>query len=539
MRRTQLVVTFLAVVLAVVLAIGWAMVMGTDKSAQVGADEGEQLNMKEARKQAAQRKRRIIYNDDAGNARGDDTPERFLASRLQQVVDTQVDLVTYDPFYMDNVPSYPSRVVEPPTNPAAMVAAGHDPLALAVDFCHTHNMEFFASFRMNDNHESVPSLGGDMAIWKRQHPEYLMGVSADWETYPYSSPRAWWTTKNYEIPEVRDRQFLVIQEICENYDVDGIELDWWRDPIAFRPSLDLQPVEPRHIAMMNDFMRRVRKMTERVGQERGRPLLVAAHVSANVSRCLGIGLDVVTWLRDDLCDILVVGSGYAPRAMAPQVREMVEFAHPYNVPVYGCISNSGMSAKRGNASVEAWLGAAMNTWQAGGDGVCTFNLFPTEPDDRFSQMGSPETLGGLDKVYAVDYFDVENFWGNGKPGLVVPDRLPLTLRAGEAVTAKLQVGEDIVANAPEGKTTHARLRLRVSSLAQGDKVTVKLNGQALGTATPTEPLAAAPATAWVELDPDPNLVQAGENLVEVQLTTPRASEESIMLDRLDLVVRYQ
>ena len=116
--------------------------------------------------------------------------------------------------------------------------------------------------------------------------------------------------------------------------------------------------------------------------------------------------------------------------------------------------------------------------------------------------------------------------------------MPVALPASESVTVKLPVGEDIVANAPTGKTTDARLRLRVSKLASGDEIKVWLDGEVLGAASPVDALSPEPSDAWLELDLDPHLVQPGENLVEVQLSTPRAVAESSVLDRLDLIVRY-
>ena len=99
---------------------------------------------------------------------------------------------------------------------------------------------------------------------------------------------------------------------------------------------------------------------------------------------------------------------------------MAALAHQHDVPVYACISTSGMRGElssdelssselasletwqtRGGA-VKSWRGAAMNIWHAGADGVYVFNFFPDRPDERFSQLGSPETLKGLDKIYAVD-----------------------------------------------------------------------------------------------------------------------------------------
>jgi len=101
------------------------------------------------------------------------------------------------------------------------------------------------------------------------------------------------------------------------------------------------------------------------------------------------------------------------------------------------------------------------------------------------------------------------------------------------------VGEDIVANAPAGKTAKTNLRLRLQRLATGDQVTVKLNGEPLGEAAPTESLAAEPATHWVEIASDPALVKPGDNLVEMRLVSEREITEPLVIDRLMLVVRYE
>lgn len=568
--------------------------------------------MKQLRKQAAHRARRIIYNDDGCYARPFETPEKFLKARLQQVTNTQVDSV----FYCTGITTmflhlaqvgeiFTGFAPDSLTNNAAAFAlnafapnmlngirslkeAGHDILALAVDFCHQNDIEILWSLRMNDIHDSESNERlhpWELSRWKREHPEYMFGEPTDWNAHARSDPRCYWSALDYEIPEVRDYIFRILEDVCQRYDVDGIELDWLRHPKFFQPTQYLQPAASKHLAMLCSFLRRVRAMTERVAEGRGRPLLVACRVPLSVECSLALGLDVDTWLKEELVDILVIGGGYAPMAMAPQVREMTELAHRYEVPAYACINDAGMDME--HPPTEAWRGAAMNIWHAGADGVYVFNFFPPEPDERLSQIGDPETIRGLDKVYAVDYLAEEQWYGFQRAGMVAPGRLPVGLPADTWVQVRLPVGEDIVANCPDGKTTSARLRLRMSNLTQGDELTVNLNGEglgaatpaeplsaqpatayarlrmwvsslaegdeltvhpddydgynveALGAATPAEPLSAQPATAWVELEPDPNLVGAGDNLVEIRLATEQTREELTVLDRLDLVVRYE
>ena len=50
---------------------------------------------------------------------------------------------------------------------------------------------------------------------------------------------------------------------------------------------------------------RIRKLTDEIGTRRGRPLLVAAIVPDNLQLATNVGLDVRTWVREDLVDILV------------------------------------------------------------------------------------------------------------------------------------------------------------------------------------------------------------------------------------------
>ena len=107
------------------------------------------------------------------------------------------------------------------------------------------------------------------------------------------------------------------------------------------------------------------------------------------------------------------------------------------------------------------------------------------------------------------------------------------------VTATLPVGEDIAANAPEGRTPRACLRIRVSAVAQGDQLRTTLNGADLGAATPEGSLGPTPAPAWFQLVPPIQDIPPGDNLLEIRLATPRACDSPTLMDRLELTASYQ
>lgn len=508
--------------------------------------------MKAARKAAAWRKRRIMYNDDGCDTRPFTNPEEFLALRLRQTANTQVDTICYctgggglfwghipkvgeaiGEFVSENDEQYVKDLV---SGLRALEAQGTDPLAEAVRFGHAHCMETFWSCRMNNIEDSFAPWG--RSRWKREHPEYLFGVPEDWNKYEMTDPRKWWAALDFAVPEVRAYLLRIFEDVAARYDIDGIDMDWFRHPRYFRETNEDLPATPEHVAMMNDFMRNVRALTERAAAARHRPILLSCRVPLSVERCLAIGLDVQTWLDEDLVDILIFGGDLGPMAMAPQLRVMAELAHKYHVPAMANICGSGLQPAHTYFTNEAWWGAAMNAWNAGIDGVYTFNLFPTEPDERLSRIGAPETLKGLDKIYAIDPIEPKDFWGFDRAALVVPDRLPITLVPGVDTAAILPVGEDIAANAPEGKAPNAVLRIHVSAAAQGDQLQFTLNGADLGAATPEAPLDSTTAPAWFQITPPVAHIHAGENTVQVRLVSPHAAGAPVLMDRLELTVRY-
>ena len=91
-------------------------------------------------------------------------------------------------------------------------------------------------------------------------------------------------------------------EIAERFDYDGISLDFAR----------VCPVLPpgkawAHRDKMTDFLREFRSITQEVAHRRGRPLLVGARIPENLQGCHFDGLDIETWVREGLVDVLALG----------------------------------------------------------------------------------------------------------------------------------------------------------------------------------------------------------------------------------------
>src|SRR5690606_8653606 len=69
---------------------------------------------------------------------------------------------------------------------------------------------------------------------------------------------------NFAIPEVRAYTLAQLMECCERYNIDGLDIDFQRLPMYFKPGEEAQ-----HMAAMTAWMAEVRAMTEAVGAQRG------------------------------------------------------------------------------------------------------------------------------------------------------------------------------------------------------------------------------------------------------------------------------
>jgi len=171
-----------------------------------------------------------------------------------------------------------------------------------VEFSRAHNLEIFCSMRMNDTHDGGHRPDKPYPDWpkfKQEHPEYLVGSLE-------SRPRhGQWTAYDYGQAGLRDHKFRRLEEVCQNYDVDGIELDFFRHGVLFKSVAWGGKASAEELDMMTDLIRRLHRMTEDEGIKRGKPILIAVRVPDSVEYCRGIGLDIERWLKEGLVDLLI------------------------------------------------------------------------------------------------------------------------------------------------------------------------------------------------------------------------------------------
>ena len=456
------------------LGLGWSGCL------EIEASEASALQA--ARRQAVNRRRRVIYNNDGDDiwTSGADTQQKFLDVRHTPLLNTHVDSISYCTTQSFNHFTHATRVAEIFKSRSGQFAGNNlerflsrhtDGLRMSVAFAHQHGMESLWTLRMNDIHDAwTPAF---LSQWKQQDTRRIM--SSLEAARQFNDRRRLWSLVDFEHPDVEPRLVKIIEEVLDNYDVDGVELDFMRAPFYFRTSYLGQPATASQMDILSKLVRRIRQSVLDRSQKRGKPLLLSVRVPSTVALCRKIGIDIKAWLQESLIDLLVLGGGYL--TFGVRVGELVDLGHQHRVAVYPCVSQSGLFYRppRGTGEkqpVEAWCGVASQFYDQGADGICTFNLFPGPgtPADRayarnvLNRIGSPESLRRSPITYAVSdagHWMPAHYWA--KDATDYSGALPLEMQPGEFTRTYMTVSEDL-RGADLGVT--AELRMDFSGLPE-------------------------------------------------------------------------
>lgn len=193
----------------------------------------------------------------------------------------------------------------------ALVSAGADPFGIVLNELRKGKCKILAKFRVNDCHHVAGHPGLASQFWK-EHPEWRIGnveASAGSETMFSSCSCLGPMERNYiaqrrgslldyAIPKVREYRLSVVKEFMRRYDVDGLTLNFLREPycISF-PS--------QNAPLLTGFIAECRKIVEEAIGKRGKSTpIMGAIVPWDLNYCRVMGLEVDKWIGDGLLDYI-------------------------------------------------------------------------------------------------------------------------------------------------------------------------------------------------------------------------------------------
>jgi hypothetical protein len=286
---------------------------------------------------------------------------------------------------------------------------------------------------------------------------------------------------NLAVKEIREHKVKVLGEVMRKYDFDGLDIDFERHTPILTAGRQWELRE--HVT---EFMRMLRAETLQIAKEQNRIVMLSARVPDCLKGCKEDGLDIWTWIKEDLVDCLTLGS----RSFDVKVEEFRELSN--EIQLYGCYDPHHTVDGYTFPSLEIIRGIAYSYLQRGADAMEYFNWtgegkkelvsyyvekygmdkalngFVEWSNDDFTGMNDREFLSKQDKTYVIDRKGGYP-WGIGYGNLNADRQLPCVIeKEGEV---HLYIAE----NAGEAKS--ATLKLLFEELTETPKI--YLNGKEL------------------------------------------------------------
>ena len=333
-------------------------------------------------------------------------------------------------------------------NLQSLMDKGIDPLSVLIDKAHAQNMEFFASLRLG-------SYGGIK-------PEFLLENGGG----------------GFLHEEVRSHQSKVLKELADDYETDGLELDF-----AAPPGGDsyLLPENHRYKdkGIITDWVSEISSMVK----HRNKPKILGARIYPTEKLNLSAGIDVKKMISEGLLDY-VTPMIYAYNVLDSNmpIEWLIDLTKNSSTSVYPMLQpryhdNENELYQLEYATPEMMYGAASNFYDKGADGLYTHSLqwpLSTIETSILSDIGNKSVLKEKNKHYFInrstDILSKVDYKTN------LPITIPIE-KAGISYPIEFYIADDI--ENLNDRITHITLKVRINDLVSSDQINFNLNGKSI------------------------------------------------------------
>ena len=529
---------------------------------------------------------RVVFNDDAQVLM--ESPHQGAGDFVRAWLDREVEAVPFSTFVFlaatPDICTYETRAGEVygdrfgddfdeglARGIRSLREEGTDALAVVTEHMHSHGKEVLAAIRMSDTHHSRITAENPLCpLFAVEHPEFVIR-QPDGRTNE--------TALDYSYPEVRSHRLAIMKEIVEDYDVDGLELNFvrWAKHFPRDQGRDKAPVLTR-------FMADLYKIMQDAARQRGKEsLTLGIRVPESLAACWLAGVDVQTWVKHGWIDYLVISTW---NNTDPQLRvsEFSQFTRPAGVDtivvmgnMMGCIDVNpplildrpvAMSAKHGKnyqgmlLTAREARGAAANYYTFGADSISFWNVgihfgsevtAGPEQQQRIAQWTSavatredvfsgPRTYRYLPmgKGISTRKPPVRNYpWYDENRSPLGHQNNPI-LRFGVGVNGDRQIFPFLMADGRDGRTIEGKMTFWIYHLDPTDELMVSINGRRVPPRKvrrlPTGDRRGGLPGQRVEIALGDCPPFAGENQLGLMISLPAGSERVPYMEELEVQV---
>jgi hypothetical protein len=255
--------------------------------------------------------------------------------------------------------------------------------------CRRRGLSPWLSIRMNDMHGANSWEGSYMNCALLRDPRYRLGGH---DINPRDGVNRMLQSLNYARREVRDYMLLVIRELVEDYDYEGLELDWLRCPFCVDA-----PASQEQIETLSMWHAEIRELTKARATQTGKPYPFGLRIPCRLQQLKAVGLDVKALAAAGIVDFVNVSNSWQTTWDVPYDQLRQELGD--KVALYGVIEDAPnwlnvydpKTKKKSNrllsTSPELLRGNAAGKLAMGVDGIETFNFFCS---DEFAHDGPDE-----------------------------------------------------------------------------------------------------------------------------------------------------
>lgn len=346
-----------------------------------------------------------------------------------------------------------------------------DIVKVFIEYCHKLGISPFISYRLNDLHHLFYTnllVTFSHSRFYVEHPEYRIDPNS----------KHWMDqAQDWAIPEVREHKFSFIKELCENYDLAGIELDFLRHPFFF----NLKKTDSRQrIAIMTDFIRRVRETLKGTASS-GKRRYLGIRIPNKLSGFDPLGLDLELLSNEKLVDMVNISPSHITQQESDlaAIRKLCAGVALYFEMEYCVAAGKSLGFDefhRRYATDEQLYTTAHLAYSRGADGISLFNFayyrgtegqyrgfqqgpdfFKEPPFHVLNHIADREWLARQSKYYFLSTVSIDDFF----PGYQLPQELNLGETKKFTMDIAIQPEETI-------SSTQARLRIQAEPLVDKD-----------------------------------------------------------------------